>query len=92
MTAKRTISLTDHADDFARQLVESGHFASLSAVVQHGLRLVEQEQAEHQARLDAIRGDLAERAAEPAISTEEMDRRLDAWRAQRDAQDTDDLA
>lgn len=92
MTAKRTISLTDEGHQFASALVESGRFASLSAVMQHGLRLVEQEEAEHRARLDAIRGELDRRAGQPAISMDEMDERLASWRAERDAGGPDDLA
>jgi antitoxin ParD1/3/4 len=92
MTVKPTVSLTDHAHEFARALVASGRFASLSAVVQHGLRLVEREEAERQARLDAIRADLERRAEQPSISAEEMDRRLAAWRAERDADTPTDLA
>ena len=85
MTAKPTVSLTDQAHAYAQGLVASGKFASLSAVVQHGLRLVEREEAEEQARLEAIRADLDRRAREPSISAEEMDARIAAWRAERDA-------
>lgn len=83
MTVKPTISLTDRAHEFARSLVENGKFASLSAVVQHGLQLIQREEAEHQARLEAIRADLDRRAETPSISTEEMDEQLAAWRAER---------
>jgi len=92
MTAKRTISLTDQGYEFARSLVEKGRFASLSAVLQHGLRLVEQSEAEQQARLDAIRGERARRAGQPSLPTEEMDDLLAAWRAERDADKVDDVA
>ena len=83
MTVKPTISLTDHAHSFAKSLVESGRFASLSAVIQHGLTLVERDEQEHQARLDAIRADLDRRSQSPAIPTEEVDARLEAWWAKR---------
>jgi antitoxin ParD1/3/4 len=84
MTVKPTVSLTDHGHAFARSLVDSGRFASLSAVIQHGIGLVEREEQEHRARLDAIRADLDRRAAEPSITTEEMDARLARWYADRD--------
>ena len=84
MTVKSTVSLTDHGHAFARSLVDGGRFASLSAVIQHGLGLVEREEQAHQARLDVIRADLDRRAAEPSITTEEMDARLAQWRADRD--------
>lgn len=92
MTVKPTISLTDEAHAFARSLVDRGKFASLSAVVQHGLRLVEREEQEHQARLETIRADLDRRAALPSISMEEMDQRLAAWRLARDGATPSDLA
>ena len=92
MTVKPTISLTDQAHALAKSLVERGKFASLSAVVQYGLRLVEREEEEHQARLDAIRANLDRRAARPSISTEEMDDRIAAWRAERDRTEPVDLA
>jgi antitoxin ParD1/3/4 len=92
MTAKPTISLTDQAYAFAKSLVARGKFASLSAVVQHGLGLVEREEEEHRARLDAIRADLDRRAAQPSISTEDMDDRIAAWRAERDRKNPSDLA
>ena len=85
MTVKPTISLTDQAHAFARSLVESGRFASLSAVLQHGLTLVEREEQAHQARLEAIRADLDRRSREPAITTEEVDALLEAWWAERDS-------
>lgn len=84
MTVKPTISLTDEAHAYARSLVESGKFASLSAVVQHGIRLIGREEEEHRARLDAIRADLDRRAAQPAIPIEELDARFDEWLEERD--------
>jgi antitoxin ParD1/3/4 len=92
MTVKPTVSLTDQAHEFAKGLVERGDFASLSAVVQHGLRLVQCEEEERQARLEAIRADLERRAAQTSIATEAMDARLAAWRAERDVAEDGDLA
>jgi len=89
MTVKPTISLTDESHRFARSLVDKGKFASLSAVVQHGLRLVEREDEEHRARLEAIRKDLERRAAEPSLGTDEVDRRLADWRTARDGNEPD---
>ncbi len=84
MTVKPTVSLTDHGHAFARSLVDGGKFASLSAVIQYGLKLVEDEEQAHQARLESIRADLEKRAAGPFLTTEEMDARLAQWRADRD--------
>jgi antitoxin ParD1/3/4 len=78
------LASADQMHEFARGLMASGKFASLSAVVQHGLRLVEREQEEHRARLDAIRADLGRRAAQAPISLEQLDEQLALWRAARD--------
>ena len=83
MTVKTTVSLTDQAYALARQLVEEGRFASISAVVQHGLALVQRENEAHQARLDAIRADLDRRAAQESLSVEDVDKLLSDWRASR---------
>ncbi len=85
MTVKPTVSLTDHGHAFARSLVDGGRFASLSAVIQHGLTLVEREEQEHRTRLDAIRADLDRRAAEPPITMDELDQLLADWRAKRES-------
>ena len=77
MTVKPTVSLTDQGYDLAKSLVENGKFASVSAVMQYGLRLVEREEESHRAHLDAIRIDLERRVQEPTLSGEEMDCKLD---------------
>ncbi len=64
MTVKPTVSLTDQGYDLAKSLVKSGKFASVSAVMQYGLRLVEREEESYRARLDAIRIDLERRVQE----------------------------
>lgn len=92
MTAKRTVSLTDQGYQFARRLVERGRYASLSAVLQQGLDLLAKEEESHNARLDAIRGDLERRASQPSITTEEMEVRLSTWRSERDVGEQEDLA
>jgi len=92
MTVKPTISLTDQAYGFAKTLVNNGKFASLSAVMQYGILLIQREEAEHQAHLEAIRSDLDQRAAKPSMSTEDMNKRLAAWRARRKDIGPDELA
>lgn len=89
MTVRPTVSLTDQVHDFARSLVDCGRFASLSAVVQYGLTLVQREEEERQAHLAAIRADLDRRAAGPGVTTEEMDTLIAEWRSTRAI---DDLA
>ena len=51
----RNINLTDHYDRFIASSVASGAFQNASEVVRAGLRLLEQQQREEQARLEALR-------------------------------------
>lgn len=67
MTLKTSISLTDQQAAFARELVESGRYTSLSAVLQRGLDILRQEEAER----DALRALLEERRKGPFESNEE---------------------
>jgi antitoxin ParD1/3/4 len=92
MTVKPTISLTDQSYAFAKGLVAEGRFASVSAVIQHGLDLVSREHDLHRARLEAIRQDLEHRAQGPFVAPEEIDEALARWRAERDASDDSSLA
>lgn len=77
MTVKPTVSLTDQGYDFAKSLVKNGKFASVSAVMQYGLRLVEREDEEYNTHLEAIRNDLAVRANEPFLSDQDIDTKLE---------------
>lgn len=43
MSVKSSISLTDQQDAFARSLVESGRYSSMSSVLQQGLELLRQK-------------------------------------------------
>jgi antitoxin ParD1/3/4 len=83
MTAKPTVSLTDQGYALAKLLVESGKFASVSAVLQHGLRLVEREEDTHAAHLEAIRKDLEWRIRQPTMSEDEMDAAIDTMMAEK---------
>ncbi len=55
MTAKTSISLTDDQEAYARSLVESGQFPSLSAVLQRGLDMLRRETEMREAELAALR-------------------------------------
>jgi len=55
MTVKTSISLTDDQEAYARSLVESGQYPSLSAVLQRGLDMLRQETELHEAELEALR-------------------------------------
>lgn len=71
MTVKTSISLTDEQQAFARQLVRSGRFASLSAVLQHGLEMVRRETELHDAEREALRQLLADRRTGPFVDVDE---------------------
>lgn len=66
MTIKTTVSFTDQQHAMALELVKTGDFASVSAVVAHGMRLVHAEREEQAVRLDALREELRARAAIPS--------------------------
>jgi antitoxin ParD1/3/4 len=77
MTAKTSISLTDSQEAFARRLVENGTYASLSAVLQHGLEMLRAEREKHEAEIAALRGLLEERRRGRFIGMDESRRRLE---------------
>jgi antitoxin ParD1/3/4 len=45
MSTEQTVSLTDHFNAFVEKTASEGRFASRSAVVEAGLRLLEREEA-----------------------------------------------
>ena len=51
MSVKASISISAQQEAFARALVEEGRFASLSAVMQHGLELLRAETETREAEL-----------------------------------------
>ena len=55
MTAKTSISLTDDQEAYARALVESGRYPSLSAVLQRGLEMLRRDTDIRDAELQALR-------------------------------------
>ena len=79
MSVKASVSISEQQEAFARALVAEGRYASLSAVVQHGIELLRQETEAREVELAALRGLLAERAggdfvtvAEGRVATEAM--------------------
>jgi antitoxin ParD1/3/4 len=63
MTAKTSISLTDDQEAYARSLVESGQYPSLSAVLQRGLEMLRRESEMREAELQALRSLIDRRRA-----------------------------
>ncbi len=51
----RNVVLTDHQTEFVDRLVSTGRYQNASEVLRDGLRLVEREESETQARLAALR-------------------------------------
>lgn len=63
MTVKTSISLTDDQEAFARSLVESGQYPSLSAVLQRGLEMLRRDSEMRDAELQALRSLIEQRRA-----------------------------
>lgn len=55
MTVKTSISLTDEQEAFARSLVETGQYPSLSAVLQRGLDMLRRDTEKSNAEIEALR-------------------------------------
>ena len=51
----RTVALTDHQDRLVERLVASGRYRDADEVLRAGLRLVERQEAEDAARIQALR-------------------------------------
>jgi antitoxin ParD1/3/4 len=51
----RNINLTEHFDQFIERAVSAGEFQNASEVVRAGLRLLEQQRREDEAKLEALR-------------------------------------
>ena len=76
MTLKTTVSLTDEQYAFARTLVETGRYSSVSAVLRRGLDLLRGRLEDEESERAALRELLARRREGEFVSAEGMDRRL----------------
>ena len=65
MTVKSAVSFIDAHHAFAREKVERGEFASVSAVVAAGIQKLRDEEAERKAMLDAMADEIRRRAETP---------------------------
>ncbi len=87
MTIKTSISLPDSQAEYARDLVERGLFSSLSAIAQHGIEVLRQEEEVARSDTEALKVLLEARAKGPFIDASsfrsQVDRilktRLDAY-------------
>ncbi len=76
MTVKSSISLTDEQHAFAKTLVEAGRYASLSAVLQRGIDLLQQRTDAEELETMALRELLSRRRKGEFVRGERMDERL----------------
>ncbi|WP_428644105.1 ribbon-helix-helix domain-containing protein [Roseibium sp.] len=78
MSIKSSISLTEQQNAFARSLVESGQYSSLSSVLQQGLELLRQKTELEALEAQALRELIRKRLNGPTVSATEMEGRLEA--------------
>jgi antitoxin ParD1/3/4 len=83
MSVKSSISLTEQQDAFARSLVESGQYSSLSSVLQQGLELLRQKTELESLETQALRHLLKQRLDGPTVSASEMESRVEAMIEQK---------
>ncbi|MEZ2126360.1 MULTISPECIES: type II toxin-antitoxin system ParD family antitoxin [unclassified Sinorhizobium] len=77
MSVKSSISLTEQQDAFARSLVDTGRYSSLSAVPQQGLELLRQKMESEAVETEALRKLIRRRLDGQVISGAEMGERIE---------------
>ena len=78
MVIKSSVSLREDQHAFAKALVDAGRFPSVSAVLQQGLDLLRQQDADIQADRAALQALLQQRANGSFISADQLRTRLAA--------------
>ena len=73
---KSSVSLREDQHAFAKALVDAGRFSSVSAVLQQGLELLQQQDADAQADRAALQVLLQQRANGAFISADQLRARL----------------
>lgn len=76
MSIKSSISLTDQQDAFARSLVESGRYSSMSSVLQQGLELLRQKTEAESVETAALRELVEQRLKGPRVDARDMEDRV----------------
>ena len=76
MAIKSSVSLREDQHAFAKALVEAGRFPSVSAVLQQGLDLLQQQDADTQAERAALQALLQQRANGAFISADQLRAKL----------------
>lgn len=83
MTVKSSISLTDDQHSFAKTLVESGRFPSVSAVLQQGIELLREKVEDEALERAALAEILGKRRSGPFLPAARMDSRLSRMMAKK---------
>jgi antitoxin ParD1/3/4 len=78
-------TLGDRFEGFVKDLVASGRYASASEVMRDGLRLLEERESLRQAKLEALRRDIAEGLNSGPSEALDMDAVIREARQTRDA-------
>lgn len=73
-----SVALSPHFKDFVRQQVSSGRYNNVSEVIRAGLRLLEHQEAEQQAKLQRLREAITLGLDGPGIPADETFDRLEA--------------
>jgi antitoxin ParD1/3/4 len=76
VTVKSSIPLTDDQHSFARTLVDSGRFPSVSAVLQQGIEFLREKMEDETLERAALAEILGRRRSGPFLSATRMDGRL----------------
>ncbi|MCH2395656.1 MULTISPECIES: type II toxin-antitoxin system ParD family antitoxin [Oceanibaculum] len=74
------VSLTQELEDFTRQCVDSGRFGSVSEVVRHALRLMQEQEGRKAAFLSALKEARAGEARELDLVLRQADTIIDGRR------------
>lgn len=83
MVVKPSVSLTEDQHAYARGLVESGRFPSVSAVLQQGLMALREREEAADAERAALRELIARRRAGPFVEMDEARARTEAMIARK---------
>ena len=83
MTVKSSISITDEHHAFAKALVDTGRYASVSAVIQQGINLLRQRLDVEDLERRALYEVLSRRRTGEFVGAEEMDDRLSRMLAEK---------
>ena len=69
-------TIGDHFENFVKEQLDGGRYASASEVIRDGLRLLEEDQQRRQAVMDGLRGEIQEgrRSGKPKPAPEVLDR------------------